>query len=123
MTDPKGPQGAHGPLVLADISGYTSFLRSVADAEHDPSAAGAFPPAYALLSSLLDGIIRRLVPPFTLSKLEGDAVFAFAENLDGLPRGTAVLDCLAACHADFRRTLGDGARDVDLRVCGLLPGQ
>jgi len=105
----SGPRAPHGPLVLADISGYTHFLHAVTEAHRDDAFAdGAIPPAYTVVSTLLDGIVRALVPPFTLAKLEGDAVFAFAPALDGLPRGRALLDCLAACHAAFRAQLGQG---------------
>jgi len=71
------PRRADGPLILADIGGYTSFLRIVQVAHADDAFAdGNVPDAYAFVSSLLDGIVGQLVPPFTLSKLEGDAVFA-----------------------------------------------
>ena len=101
------PTASSGPLLLADISGYTSFLQSVAAAHReDAFADGAIPDAYALMSSLLDGIVGRLVPPFTLSKLEGDAVFAYATDVDPVPRGTAMVLCLADCYADFRHRLG-----------------
>ena len=103
---------ASGPLLLADISGYTGFLQVVAEAHADDAfAGGRVPDAYALVSSLLDGIIERIVPPFTLSKVEGDAVFAFARDDDNVPRGGALLECLAACYASFRERLA-GARDV-----------
>jgi hypothetical protein len=106
MTPPTQPGVADGPLVLADISGYTSFLRSVAEAHQAEAFAHvAIPDAYALVSSLLDGIVQRLTPPFTLSKLEGDAVFAFATDTDGIPRRSALLDCLSDCHAHFRRSV------------------
>lgn len=112
------PTAASGPLLLADISGYTSFLQFVA-AEHanDAFADGAVPDAYAVVSSLLNGIVERLVPPFTLAGLEGDAVFAFATSMDALPRGAALLDCIAECHADFRRRLGT-AHDLWTCRCG-----
>jgi hypothetical protein len=67
--------------------------------------ATAVPDAYAMMSDLLDGIVGRVVPPFTLSKLEGDAVFAYAVDAAGLPRGAAMLSCLTECYADFRRRL------------------
>lgn len=112
MIRPSPPVAASGLLVLADIGGYTSFLRSVEEAHRDDAFAnGAVPPAYALVSSLLDGIIETLVPPFTLSKLEGDAVFAWAGDDAAPPRGAALLACLAACHADFHRRL-DGVGEV-----------
>jgi hypothetical protein len=78
----------------------------VEDAHRDDAFAdNAVPPAYSLVSSLLDGIVESLVPPFTLSKLEGDAVFAWAHDSDGVPRGAALLGCLTACHEAFRRRL------------------
>ena len=93
---------AEGPLLLADISGYTSFLQDVEAAHReDAFANGAVPDAYGLMSSLLDGIVARIVPPFTLSKLEGDAVFAFAAPGAEVPRGEALLDCMRDCYADF----------------------
>ena len=108
---PSKPTPASGPLLLADISGYTSFLRSVAEAHRDDSFADGVPDAYAMMSDLLDGIVGKVVPPFTLSKLEGDAVFAYAVDGEGLPRGTAMLGCLNECYADFRRRL-DSAHEV-----------
>lgn len=106
------PGPATGPLLLADISGYTGFLAAVTDAHKDDAFAnGNIPDAYALVSSLLDGIIESVSPPYTLAKLEGDAVFAFSPSFDGMPRGSQVLDCLHACYAAFRDRLA-GARDI-----------
>lgn len=117
VMEPVAPRAANGPLVLADISGYTSFLRSVADAHQaDAFADGRIPDAYALVSTLLDGIITRLAPPFTLSKVEGDAVFAFAPDTSGMPRESALLECMSECYADFRRTLGQ-AHEVWTCTC------
>ena len=53
------------------------------------------------MSSLLDGIVERIVPPFTLGKIEGDAVFAFAAADDDVPRGEALLDWVRGCYAEF----------------------
>ena len=118
----RAPSVANGAMILADISGYTSFLRSVADAHQaDAFADGAVPQAYTLLSSLLDGIVQRLVPPFTLSKLEGDAVFAFAEDAGQLPRESSLLECIAQCHEDFRRTVAM-ARSMYTCDCGICSG-
>lgn len=94
---------AEGPLLIADISGYTSFLQDVEVAhQHDVFADGAIPEAYGLMSSLLDGIVERVVPPFTLAKIEGDAVFVFGAGTDAVPRGEALLDCVRACYAEFQ---------------------
>ena len=46
------------------------------------------------------------MPPFTLSKLEGDAVFAFATDHDAVPKGSDVLACFAGCYAGFRQQVG-----------------
>jgi len=101
-------ESGEGALLLADISGYTSFLQAVATAHaHDAFAGGNIPEAYRLMSSLLDGIVGSVVPPFTLSKLEGDAVFAYGRLGPDIPRGTAMLDCIRRCHADFRDRLAD----------------
>lgn len=112
------PTAASGPLVLADISGYTSFLQLVAT-EHanDAFANGAVPDAYAVVSSLLSGIVERLVPPFMLAKLEGDAVFAFETSMATVPQGAALLECIAECYADFRRRL-DTVQDLWTCRCG-----
>lgn len=102
MTTQEAPTASAGPLVLADISGYSAFLQAVAyEHRNDAFAGGKVPHAYAVISSLLDGIVERLVPPFTLSKIEGDAVFAYATD-DSAPRGHALLDCIGACYVDFR---------------------
>lgn len=103
---------ANGPLMLADISGYTGFLSSVTTAHAaDAFADGNIPDAYALVSSLLDAIIATTVPPFRLAKIEGDAVFVHATSTDSFPRGQDVLDCMRSCYAAFRQRLGN-ARDV-----------
>lgn len=103
MTTQEAPTAAAGPLLLADISGYSTFLQDVAyEHRNDAFADGKVPDAYAVISSLLDGIVQRLVPPFTLSKLEGDAVFVYATDGDEVPRGQALMDCIGACYSGFR---------------------
>jgi hypothetical protein len=117
MIQPSAPAAADGPLILADIGGYTPFLHSVAEAHRDDAFAnGQIPDAYGLVSSLLVGIVDRLVPPFTLSKLEGDAVFAFAVADADVPRGQALLDCIAACYTEFRSRLAQ-AHEVWTCTC------
>lgn len=91
-----------GVFVLADISGYTAFLQSVNDAHGaEMAAATEVPAAYPMMTSLLDGIVARLVPPFLLSKFEGDAVFVYAPSGDFTLRGQDLLDWLTRCYASF----------------------
>jgi hypothetical protein len=99
-------QRAHGAtILLADISGYTAFLAAVGTAHREQLDMGETPPAYPLMTSLLDAIVHSLAPPFTLAKLEGDAVFAYADDGDLDLRGAAMTDCLQACYASFRAHL------------------
>ena len=93
-----------GALLLADISGYTSFLQGVADAHRDVIVeADEPPPAYTVLSQLLDTIVATIGPTFRLAKFEGDAVFAVAD--DGVADGEAVIGGLRRCYAAFRDRL------------------
>jgi class 3 adenylate cyclase len=114
-TDRSGP--GRGTLLLADISGYTAFLQAVGAAHAAEMKAGTFvPEAYPLLTSLLDGIVERIAPPFVLSKFEGDAVFAFAPDDEPQLRGLSVLACLTACDEAYRARV-DQARDLMICTC------
>jgi Protein of unknown function (DUF2652) len=108
---------ATGTLLLADISGYTAFLQAVAEAHAADLTAGTFvPEAYPLLMSLLDGIVERVAPPFVLSEVEGDAVFAVAAQEDLELRGPSILTFLAGCYDEFRARL-EAARNLMLCTC------
>ena len=113
MSDHSG--NGRGTLVLADISGYTAFLQAVAGAHAADMAAGTFvPKAYPLLTSLIDGIVEQIAPPFVLSKLEGDAVFAYAAEGELGIRGQSVLDCLRACYEAYRARVDEAG---ELMTC------
>jgi hypothetical protein len=90
---------------MADISGYTGLLQSVTVAHPDAFAGGTVPPAYDLVSHLIDGIVERLIPPFALAKLEGDAVFAYGTDLAVMPHGAALIDCVQDCYTHFHDRL------------------
>jgi hypothetical protein len=95
-----------GVLLLADISGYTGFLQDVAEAHRALIIDSDEPPyAYAVMSSTLSAIVEALVPTFELSKLEGDAVFAVAD--DGSLDGEGMLAALHDCYAAFRARLAE----------------
>src|SRR5204863_88647 len=68
------------------------------------------------LTSLLDGIVERIAPPFTVSKIEGDAVFAFADEPDLPLRGASVMALLTVCYQAYRARL-DQARDLMPCTC------
>jgi class 3 adenylate cyclase len=97
-----------GALLLADISGYTGFLQGVSDAHSDLIVeADEPPPAYAVVSSLLDTMVTLLAPRFELAKFEGDAIFAVAADGPEAIRGAAVMTCVRACHAAFTTRLDE----------------
>ena len=79
-----------GFLVLADISGYTSFVAQT-EIEHADMA----------LSFLLETIIEKLSSLLTISKLEGDAVFAYIEE-SKLQEARSLLELIDQTYLAFR---------------------
>lgn len=79
-----------GYLVLADISGYTFFLAKT-ELEHADIA----------LSYLLEAIVEKMGSALTISKLEGDAVFAYVEE-SKLPNGESLLELIDQTYLAFR---------------------
>lgn len=95
------PRQRQGTLVLADISGFTGFLQGVADAHMDLIVEADEPPAaYSMMSHLLDTIVGAMAPTFEIAKLEGDAVFAVAE--EGSVDGPGLLAAIHDWYRTFR---------------------
>lgn len=100
-----------GYLLLADISGYTSFVAST-EIEH----------AHIALSFLLETIVEKLSACLTISKLEGDAVFCYCEA-NNLSEGKSLLELIDHTYLAFR----DKAQDLwahatcDCRACKAIP--
>jgi hypothetical protein len=80
----------HGYLLLADNSGYTSFI-AASELEH----------AQDILSELLELIIERFRVWLAIHKIEGDAVFSYAPE-SRIPRGEMMLDLIETTYAAFR---------------------
>jgi uncharacterized protein YndB with AHSA1/START domain len=80
----------HGHLLLADISGYTSYVAST-ELTHSQE----------ILTELLELIIERFKPLMTISKIEGDAIFAYAPETK-LPRGEAIFELIETTYVAFR---------------------
>jgi len=80
----------HGFLVIADISGYTSFVAKT-ELEH----------SHEILSELLELLVKHFQPTMTISKLEGDAVFAYAPN-EVFVRGDTLIDFAESIYVAFR---------------------
>jgi hypothetical protein len=86
------PESAY--FVIADISGYTSFLAGV-ELDH----------AQDIIADLMDTVVKGLRPPFRLAKFEGDAAFVYAATakIDG----SMLQDIIESAYFAFRRRLRD----------------
>jgi hypothetical protein len=106
-------------LLLADISGYTSFLNGV-ERDHGVDFSAGLPAGYEVLGALLGAVIEGVQPAFEIAKLEGDAVFAVApaDALD--TQGQAVLDRLRAVYRDFAAVREERKAATD-HVCTACP--
>ena len=120
MTIPIGRGSRNrGALLLADISGYTSFLNGVAQAHQALIIeADEPPPAYAAISGLLDATLAAVQPNFRLAKFEGDAIFAVEAG--PLPHGSAVLDCIHECYDAFREQLREAGSQWTCTCSGCI---
>lgn len=100
-----------GYLVLADISGYTSYLAGV-ELEH----------ANGVLSDLLETIVTRFKSLLTIVKLEGDAVFAFAPEAK-VPRGETLLELFESTYVAFcdRRAAAQRRTTCECNACRAIP--
>src|SRR5476651_623586 len=97
-------------LLIADISGYTSYLAGV-ELDH----------AQDILADLIGTVVTALRPNFRLAKLEGDAAFTFApaDTVDG----TLLLDTIERCYFGFRRRRRDvrQATACECNACVRIP--
>lgn len=102
MPERAEPRFASGLLMLADISGYTSFLERVTVA-HPDIAAGMepVPPAYDFMVTLLDLVANEVQPAFTPVQTEGDALFAVADADMVTNRGREVLDTIGSTYTAY----------------------
>jgi hypothetical protein len=104
------PSAQDGCLLLADITGYTSYLAG-SELEH----------AQDVLADLLETIIAGIEPPFELSKLEGDAAFAYVPT--SVVSAPMLMDTIESTYFAFRRRLRDvrNATTCDCDACVLIP--
>jgi hypothetical protein len=82
-----------GYLLIADITGYTTFLRE-SELEHAKDS----------LRSLLDLLIEHTRPPLVISRLEGDAVISYAPEGSFL-QGQTLVELIEETYVEFRRAL------------------
>jgi Protein of unknown function (DUF2652) len=92
-----------GYLVLADISGYTAFLAGT-ELDH----------ANAIVRELTTVVRERLSPPMRFVKLEGDAVFCYAEGAS-FEDGERLVELIETCCFGFSNRLLDMERETTCR--------
>jgi uncharacterized protein YndB with AHSA1/START domain len=111
MTELDDGRPREGYLLLADISGYTAFLAGT-ELEH----------AHAIIRELTKLIRERLAPPMRFVKLEGDAVFCYAEAA-AFQDGERFVELIEVCYFDFSNRLLDMTRDTTCRcdACKAIP--
>jgi hypothetical protein len=80
----------HGYLVVADLSGYTSYL-----------AGTELTHARDILTELLELIVQRFKPLLNIVQLEGDAVFAHVPK-SKLQRDETLLEMMESSYLAFR---------------------
>lgn len=81
-----------GPLIVADISGYTKFLTAT-ELEH----------ADGILRQIFETLLPKFSLPLRVSNLQGDAIFAYATDTD-LASGQYLLDFTERIYCLFSRT-------------------
>ena len=97
-------------LVIADITGYTSYLAGV-ELDH----------ASDILADLMDTVVRSLRPTFRLAKLEGDAVFTYV--VTATVDASGLMDTMERTYFAFRRRLRDigQASTCECNACVRMP--
>ena len=100
-----------GSLILADISGYTRYLTGV-ELEHSTD----------ILADLINTIVEQMSGHFTLAKLEGDAIFAYAID-DSDPEASALVTTVESCYFAFaqRQVTIDRATSCTCDACSRIP--
>jgi uncharacterized protein YndB with AHSA1/START domain len=100
------PTAQNACFLIADISGYTSYLAGV-ELEH----------AQDIIADLMEGVVRCLRPPFRLAKFEGDAAFLCApcDKIDG----SQLQDAIESAYFAFRKRLRniDQATSCTCKAC------
>ena len=82
-----------GLLVIADITGYTAFLRD-SELEHAEDS----------LRSLLNLLLDRTRPPLVVSRLQGDAVISYAPE-GSFKQGQTLVETIESTYLAFRQAL------------------
>jgi uncharacterized protein YndB with AHSA1/START domain len=101
-----------GCLIIADISGYTKYLTGV-ELDHSTD----------ILADLINTIVGSMRGTFTLAKLEGDAIFAYAADPDDLSEGPSLVTSIEGTYFAFRhrQAVIDRATSCTCDACSKIP--
>ncbi len=99
-----------GCLLLADITGYTRYMGDT-ELSH----------AQDVVADLLETIVGAIEPAFQLSKLEGDAAFAYASTDSVNP--SMMMDTVESAYFAFQKRLRDVAHSTtcECNACIRIP--
>ena len=112
----------NGFLLIADISGYTEFIKL-----HNLAKKPVFGAALAknfeshasiIVADLLETVIDEVEPSLKLNKLEGDAAFFFSNGKIGSTSGDEIVEVMAKANSAFNKKLSDLAF---VQACGCEP--
>ncbi len=100
-----------GYLVISDISGYTAFLTQ-AELEH----------AEGIMKGLFDTLVNEMQSPLVISKLEGDAIFAYAPD-GSFVQGQTLLEAIENMYFAFASSLEsmELSTTCSCKACELIP--
>jgi class 3 adenylate cyclase len=101
----------HGFLILADITGFTAYLSQV-ELDH----------AQSILAELLETIVEKFKTMLIISKLEGDAVFAYIPA-EKLTRGETLLELIETTYLAFKDQVEATRRRTtcNCQACSRIP--
>jgi uncharacterized protein YndB with AHSA1/START domain len=111
-TERPSTSASRGVLLIADISGYTVYLKD-SELEH----------AQAVLSDLLSVLVKSTHAPLVISRLEGDAVFSYALG-PGMVQGQTLVEMIEGAYVGFRRAIEQMVRNTSCRcnACANISG-
>ena len=101
-----------GYLVLADLTGFTSFVAGT-EVEH----------AEGILANVLGVLKRQLTPALELAEVEGDALFLYAPA-HRFERGETLLELIEGTYVAFRDKIRTMQRNASCpcEACRMIPG-
>ena len=111
-----------GYLLIADISGYTDFIK-LHNLRKKPVIGGKIADMFeahaeTIISALLEAVIDQIEPVMSLNKLEGDAAFFFCEGGGNVSKADAIIAAMERANRAFKEKASEL---VFVQACGCDP--